>query len=1227
MNKGSEIRKELNERILVLDGAMGTMIQQYNLDENDYRGKQFTNWKHELKGNNDLLNLTMQDLISEIHLRYLQAGADIIETNTFNANGISMADYGMEDYVYEMNYEGAIIAREAITKYTQKDPNKSLYVAGCIGPTNKTASMSPDVNNPGYRAVTFDDLRKAYAEQALGLLNGGADLLIVETVFDTLNAKAAIYAIQQLFKEQKTSLPVILSFTITDSSGRTLSGQTLEAFLNSMSHFDYLCVGLNCSLGPKEMRPYVEELSHKSPYYSIVYPNAGLPNQFGEYEETPDSMSVYFKEFIDNQYVNIIGGCCGTTPGHIKKFKELTVDAKPRKRPVIRSYLRVSGLEPLTVFEGSNFINVGERTNVNGSRKFARLIREKNYEEALSVALDQVQGGAQIIDINMDDAMLDSEKEMVRFLNLLSSEPEISKVPVMVDSSKWFVIESALKCIQGKPIVNSISLKEGEEVFISHAREIRMLGAAVIVMAFDEKGQAVTYHRKIEICERAYKLLVEEVKFPPEDIILDPNILAVATGIGEHNKYAVDYIKATAWIKENLPYAKVSGGVSNLSFSFRGNNVIREAMHSVFLYHAIKAGMDMGIVNPNMLQIYDEIPEPLLQLVEDVILNRRKDATDRLVIYAEKIKDRDKKIEKEDIKQWRKGTLEERITYALIKGISEYIEDDMKEAREKYDYSLQVIEGPLMDGMNVVGDLFGSGKMFLPQVVKSARVMKKAVACLQPYLEKEIAETGGKSKSGKVVLATVKGDVHDIGKNIAGIILSCNNYEVIDMGVMVPAKEILETAINNNADIIGLSGLITPSLEEMINVAKEMQRQNFDIPLLIGGATTSKIHTAVKIAPEYEQPVIHVKDASESVKVASSLLSGKKEEYVKHIRTEYSRLLKRHLNSKTGTNYITLKEARSNKLQLAFNGNTIHKPSFLSVISIDNCSLKDIREYIDWSAFFHSWKINGKFPKIFDDPIKGNEAKKLFDDANSFLNRIIEEKMIEANGVIGFFSCNSVDDDIIIYKKNDEEKVLTTLHFLRNQQQKPANKANLCLADFIAPRYSGLTDYLGLFAVTAGIGIEKWSDKFKKANEEYNLIMLKVLADCLAEAFAELLHQEARKKYWGYSIDENLKLEQLLKNKYKGIRPAPGYPACPDHSEKKTIFELLNVKKNTGIELTENFAMYPAASVCGYYLAHPESRYFNVWKIGKDQVKDYAERKGMDIGDIERLLNNNLNYK
>ncbi len=1218
------IYQELEKRILVLDGAMGTMIQRYKLEEEDYRGDRFTDFQGDLKGNNDLLSLTQPQIIREIHEKYLEAGADIIETNTFNANRFSMADYNMEELVYEINLASAKIARMAADGHSSE--KKPRFVAGAMGPTNKTASLSPDVNNPGYRAVSFDDLYAAYKEQAQGLIDGGVDILLIETIFDTLNAKAALMAANDALRENEANLPIMVSGTITDASGRTLSGQTTEAFLNSMSHLDLLSIGLNCSLGAKDLRPYLEELSGKAPYYVSVYPNAGLPNQFGEYDESPEYMADQLKDFLDHHFANIIGGCCGTTPDHIREFVKIAESATPREKPENDHHMKLSGLEPLMVYSGSNFINIGERTNVSGSIKFARLIREEKYEEALSVAKQQVENGAQVIDINMDDAMLDAKDAMVKFLNMVAAEPDIARVPIMIDSSKWSVLEAGLKCLQGKAIVNSISLKEGEKTFREQASRIRDYGAAVIVMAFDEEGQAASFERKIEICERAYNILTRELDFPPEDIIFDPNILTVATGMDEHNNYAVDFINATRWIKENLPYAKVSGGISNLSFSFRGNNVVREAMHSAFLYHAIAAGLDMGIVNAGMLQVYDEIPKDLLTLVEDVILNRRKDATERLIAYAEKVKDTGEKVVKRD--EWRDKDVQERLKHALVKGIADFVEDDVEEARQHYPRSLSIIEGPLMDGMNIVGDLFGAGKMFLPQVVKSARVMKKAVARLLPYIEKEQSAEGKVQTAGKIIMATVKGDVHDIGKNIVGVVLACNNFEVIDLGVMVPADRIIKAVMDEKADLLGLSGLITPSLEEMVHVAKELERQGLKVPLLIGGATTSEIHTAVKIAPNYSAPVVHVRDASKGVGVSANLISdSSKQKYAAEISEKYMALKEDHENRKTSTAYISLEAAIVNKLQIGWKKEDIYTPTFSGNKFFMEYPLGEIAKYIDWTFFFHAWKINGKFPKIFDDPVKGEEAKKLYDDALQLLEKIVQDGWLKANGVIGFYPANSIGEDVELYTDESRTDVLTTFRFLRNQQQKGEGIPNLSLADFIAPKGSGMQDYIGGFAVTAGIGLEKHTRAFEQDHDDYNSIMMKVLADRLAEAFAELIHERVRKEYWGYDRKEDLDLEALLREKYQGIRPAPGYPACPEHSEKRVLFDLLQAEPKAGISLTENFAMYPAASVSGYYFAHPVAQYFNLGKVGRDQVADYARRKGVEVELVERWLNVNLNYK
>jgi 5-methyltetrahydrofolate--homocysteine methyltransferase len=1219
------IYQEIEHRVLVLDGAMGTMIQKYKLEESDYRGKQFADWASDVKGNNDLLCLTQPDIIYNIHKEYLKAGADIIETNTFNANSISMDDYQMSKYVTDINLAAAKLAKKAADEITALNPDKTRFVAGALGPTNKTTSLSPKVEDPSYRAVSFDEIYDCYFEQATALLEGGVDLFLIETIFDTLNAKAAIMAIENLMTQKKQRIPVMISGTITDASGRTLSGQTVEAFLNSVSHIDLLSIGLNCSLGAKDLRPYLAELSAKAPTYISAYPNAGLPNQFGEYDETPIEMAKQIKDFTDNKFVNIIGGCCGTTPEHIREMAKIAKKAEIHKKQAKDYTLKLSGLEPLTIFENSNFINIGERTNVSGSLKFARLIREQKYEEAVSIAQNQVKNGAQIIDINVDDAMLDSKKEMVRFLNYLASEPDISKVPFMIDSSKWSVLEAGLKCVQGKAIVNSISLKEGEKSFIERAQKIKLYGAATVVMAFDEEGQANTYERRIEICERAYEILTKKVDFPPQDIIFDPNILTIATGIEEHNNYAVDFIKTVKWIKENLPLAKVSGGVSNLSFSFRGNNMVREAMHSVFLYHAIQVGLDMGIVNPEMLQIYDEIPKDLLKLVEDVVLNRRKDATDKLILYAEQLKSVNKKEEKTDV--WRKLKTNERLKYALIKGIMEYIEEDVEEARLQFPRAIEVIEGPLMNGMDVVGDLFGSGKMFLPQVVKSARVMKKAVAKLLPYIENEKSKDDKNSSNGKILMATVKGDVHDIGKNIVGVILACNNFEVIDLGVMVSVEKILRIAKKENVDIIGLSGLITPSLEEMIYVAKEMERQNFSIPLLIGGATTSKIHAAVKIDPSYTSPVIHVRDASRAVGVTSNLVSTDfAQPYICKIKKEYSKLREKYYSNLEDKNYLSIEDARTNALKLDWDNETFYKPQFTGIKKFEDYALEEISKYIDWTFFFHAWKLNGKYPEIFDDPIKGKEAKKLYNDAQDLLSKIIKNKMLKAKGVIGFFPANADGDDIILYKDEQRKDILETFNLLRNQEEKKNEYPNLCLSDFIAPKTSGKEDYIGTFAVTTGLNLEKWISKFEQNLDDYSSIMIKILADRLAEAYAELLHLNVRKKYWGYVADENLSLSSIFKEEYQGIRPAPGYPACPEHSEKKKIFNIMNVE-SLGITLTENFAIYPAASVSGYYFANKNTQYFNIGKISEDQLKDYAKRKNTSVSKIERLLNANLNYK
>jgi len=1220
------IYSELEKRVLVLDGAMGTMIQRYRLEEKDFRGERFKDHPSDVKGNNDLLNLTRPDIIRAIHNEYLEAGADIIETNTFNANRISMADYSMEPLAYEINVAAARIAKACAVEYTAKDPSKPRFVAGAIGPTNKTASMSPLVNDPGFRAVSYDDLVEIYAEQTRGLIDGGVDILLIETVFDTLNAKAALFAVESVMEECGKQLPIMVSGTITDASGRTLSGQTVEAFMHSVSHANLLSIGLNCALGAEELRPYLEELAMKAPFRVSAYQNAGWPKQFGEYDESPETMGQHNHDFLDHRFANFIGGCCGTTPAHIREFVKIAATASVRTVPEKKPGLNVSGLEPLNHYPGSNFINIGERTNVAGSRKFSRLIFEEKFEDALSVAKQQVENGAQVIDVNMDDAMLDGVKAMTRFLHIVASEPDVAKVPVMIDSSKWEVIEAGLKCVQGKAIVNSISLKEGEESFKKQAEKIRKYGAAVIVMAFDEKGQADSLERRIEVCSRANKILTEELHFPADDIIFDPNILTIGTGIEEHNNYAVDFIHSIRWIKENLPHARVSGGISNLSFSFRGNDVVRDAIHSIFLYHAIHAGLDMGIVNAGQLPVYDDIPKDLLQLCEDLILNRRKDATERLISYAEKMAAVGKKIEKPD--EWRNTDARERLIYALVRGITDFIDVDVEEARGNYEQALHVIEGPLMDGMNKVGDLFGSGKMFLPQVVKSARVMKKAVSILTPYIEAEKEKAGNRQAAGKVLMATVKGDVHDIGKNIVGVVLACNNYEIIDLGVMVPADKILQTAIRENVDVIGLSGLITPSLDEMVHVAKEMSRLGMTIPLMIGGATTSEIHTAVKIEPHYPHGVVHVKDASRSVNVVSSLISEvHKTGFLQEVQEKYTHVREKHASDRSEMSPISLVQARNNRLETLWQEQIPVKPAFVGTRVFEDYSLDEISRYIDWTFFFHAWRIPGKYPAIFEDPVKGEEARKLYEDARIMLNRIVDENMVKARGVVGIFPAAAVGDDVIVYTNEERNEEKLRFYFLRNQQIKDSGVPNLCLSDFIAPADSGFRDYIGLFTVTAGLGVEKWIKHFEDELDDYSAIMVKVLTDRLAEAFAELLHERYRREFYPYTPDENLDLTDMLKEEYRGIRPAPGYPACPEHSEKAPLFDLLEAEKNTGVQLTEHYAMYPAASVCGYYFAHPESQYFSVGKISEDQIRDYSARKNISIELTEKWLSPYLNYK
>ena len=1222
-----QIEQLLQERIVILDGAMGTMIQQRRLDEAAFRGERFRDWPKDLKGHNDLLNLTQPAIIEEIHRQYLEAGADIIETNTFNSQAISLADYQMHSLGYDLSKAGADCARRAVAAVRVAQPGRRCFVAGAIGPTTKTSSISTDVNNPGARGTNYDELVAAYADQARGLLDGGADLLLVETIFDTLNAKAAFFAIQQLFASGARRVPIMASVTfIQAGSNRGVTGQTVEAFWNSISHVPLLSVGMNCALGPKEMRPLIEELSSIAPVYVSAHPNAGLPNPLlpTGFPETPDTLAPQLREWAQNGWLNIVGGCCGTTPAHIKVLAEAVRDVGPRMIPTVEPYTRLSGLEALTIRPDANFVNIGERTNVTGSPAFAKLILQGKYDDALSVARQQVEGGAQIIDINMDEGMLDSKAAMEKFLRLVAAEPDICKIPIMVDSSKWEVLETGLKNIQGKAVVNSISLKEGEGKFIEQATLVRRYGAAVVVMAFDEKGQADNLERKKEICTRSYKILTEQVGFSPTDIIFDPNILTVATGMEEHNDYAVNFIEATRWIKQHLPGAKVSGGISNISFSFRGNNVVREAMHSAFLYHAIKAGLDMGIVNAGQLAVYEEIPKDLLELVEDVLLNRRPDSTERLVAFAETVKRQDKTVVKDD--EWRKGTVEERLSHALVKGITDYIDQDTEEARRKYPKPLMVIEGPLMAGMNIVGDLFGSGKMFLPQVVKSARVMKKAVAHLLPFMEEEKKRMGGYQSQGRVLLATVKGDVHDIGKNIVGVVLGCNNYEVIDLGVMVPCEHILAAARDQKADIVGLSGLITPSLDEMVHVAKEMTRQGFDVPLLIGGATTSKAHTAVKIAPSYAPSVIHVLDASRAVGVVGNLMNrAQKAVFVQGVREDYDRVRQAH-QDREAKPVLPLTEARARQLVSDWRALEIPEPEGLGIHVIADQPLAELLPYIDWSPFFHTWELKGRYPGIFEHPTIGAKAKELFADAQQLLARIVDEKLLTAKGIYGLFAACSIGDDIEVYADASKKAVLATIHTLRQQGEKPQGQPNLALADYVAPQSSGRTDHVGAFAVTAGLRLDELCRRFDQDHDDYNSIMAKALADRLAEAFAEYLHKRVREQ-WRYGRLEQLTNEDLIREKYRGIRPAPGYPACPDHTEKRTLFDLLQVERHTGITLTESFAMLPAAAVSGWYFAHPEAKYFSVGKIGRDQVEDYAHRKGMDLRTIERWLSPNLNYE
>jgi 5-methyltetrahydrofolate--homocysteine methyltransferase len=1215
----------LKDRILVIDGAMGTMIQQYKLSEKDYRGTQFINHPSDIQGNNEILVFTQPHIIEAIHRAYLEAGADILETNTFGATKIAQADYHLEHVAYEMNLQAAKIARKVADEFNLITPDKPRFVAGAIGPTNKTASLSPDVNNPGFRGVTFDELKEAYYEQAKGLMDGGCDALMVETIFDTLNAKAALFAIEELFEEVGERLPVMISGTITDASGRTLSGQTVSAFWASINHIPILSVGLNCALGATEMRPYLQELSEIANCYISAYPNAGLPNEFGEYDQGASEMQQYIKEFASSGFVNIVGGCCGTTPDHIKAMAEGVKGISPRNIPEPKHFTTLSGLEPLIIRPETNFVNIGERTNVTGSKQFARLIRDKNYSEALKVAQQQVEGGAQIIDVNMDEGLLDSEQAMVEFLNLVMSEPDIAKLPIMIDSSKFSVIEAGLKCVQGKCIVNSISLKEGEESFLKQAKLVRRYGAAAVVMAFDEVGQADTVERKVSICKRAYDLLIQKVGFIPEDIIFDPNIFAVATGIEEHNDYAIHFIEATRQIKKLCPGAKISGGVSNISFSFRGNEVVREAMHTAFLYHAVRAGMDMGIVNAGMMDIYSNIEPDLLEKVEDVLFNRRADATERLTDLAVSLRgDAGKSIQKD--LSWRNQSVNERLKYALVKGITDYIDEDVEEARTQVAEPLSVIEGPLMDGMNYVGDLFGEGKMFLPQVVKSARVMKKAVAWLTPYIE---ANKNGNSRAkGKILLATVKGDVHDIGKNIVGVVLGCNDYDIVDLGVMVPADKILQRAKEEKVDVIGLSGLITPSLDEMVHLASEMERLGFTIPLLIGGATTSRTHTAVKIEPKYNGPVVHVLDASRAVGVVSNLLSEQGDvssNFILDVRAENNRIREQRVGREQVKQFLPIAEARKNKWTMDWATYAPPVPKKGGIQEKNPFPLDELVPYIDWTPFFSSWELAGKYPDILTDAVVGEEATKLFVEANAMLKKIVDEKWLEARAVWGVFPANQgTEDDIIIYANEERTTEKMRLQCLRQQLKKAPGQPNRSLSDFIAP--VGKPDFIGSFAVSAGFNIEKMDAYFLENLDDYQSILLKALADRLAEALAEKLHEWVRIDTWAYAKDENHSTIDLLKEDFQGIRPAPGYPACPDHTEKKKLWELLEVEKRTGIILTESFAMYPAASVSGWYFSNPASTYFGVGQISKDQVVNYAERKNMSLEVIERWLSPNLNY-
>lgn len=1224
----AELRAQARERILVLDGAMGTMIQALGYGETEFRGAHFDAWNRDLTGNNDLLNLTQPAAIQDIHVAYLRAGADIVATNTFSSTSIAQADYGLETRAYDLNLAGAQLARAAAEQVAKED-GKPRFVAGAIGPTNRTASISPDVSNPGFRAVTFDQLREAYAEQINGLLDGGADVLLVETIFDTLNAKAALYAISEICDERGLDVPVMISGTITDKSGRLLSGQTPAAFWDSVRHAAPLSIGFNCALGAEELRPHVVEIGRVADTLVCAYPNAGLPNEFGGYDEGPSETAKLIGEFAAAGLVNIVGGCCGTTPAHIAAIVNAVKDKTPREIPEVPQRLRLSGLEAFELTPEIPFVNVGERTNVTGSARFRKLIKAGDYAAALAVARDQVENGAQIIDVNMDEGLLDSVEAMTTFLNLVASEPDIARVPVMVDSSKFEVIEAGLKCVQGKPVVNSISLKEGEDAFIHHATVARRHGAAVVVMAFDEQGQADTFARKTEISKRAYDILTQRIGFPPEDIIFDPNIFAIATGIDEHNNYGVDFIEATRWIRENLPFAHISGGVSNLSFSFRGNEPVREAMHSVFLYHAIKAGMDMGIVNAGQMAIYDDLPAELRDACEDVVLNRRVDASERLLNLAEKYRGDGKQEKLVDL-AWREWPVERRLSHALVQGITEHIETDVEEARSKADRALSVIEGPLMDGMNVVGDLFGAGKMFLPQVVKSARVMKQAVAYLLPFMDAEKKASGqAESKSaGKIVLATVKGDVHDIGKNIVGVVLQCNNFEIVDLGVMVPAAKIIETAKAEGADIIGLSGLITPSLDEMCHVAAEMERQGFEVPLLIGGATTSRVHTAVKIDPNYKRgAVVHVNDASRAVGVASSLLSpDRRDAYAAEVRGEYARIAMTHARGEAKKKRLSLDDARANRHQIDWTKAQPKRPSFLGTKAFTNYPLAELVPYIDWTPFFQTWELSGRYPAILADEVTGPAARALFEDAQAMLKQIVSEKWFSASATIGFWRANAEGDDVVLYGDDARTKRIATLHTLRQQLEKREGRHNVALSDFVAPVDSGVSDYVGGFVVTAGLGEDAIADRFKRANDDYSSILVKALADRFAEAFAERMHQRVRQEFWGYAPDERLTSEELILEHYDGIRPAPGYPAQPDHTEKATLFELLDAERATGVTLTESYAMWPGASVCGIYFSHEDAEYFGVGKIERDQVEDYARRKGWTVAETERWLAPVLNY-